>query len=516
MKNYITEEDRPLQFIMFSANFRRKPQSVTDVTDSAADKASSTASLLSFTISKKPRLEENLQKKEKKEKTPHLGQIDWDDAEINLHDTKEQEKTPLWEEVARPRTLEEVRGQDAAKNQLNEWLDAPITKPVLLAANSSCGKTSIARAILTSRGYSIWDETQIGVDDNLGDALEQLFTRSPLTGTSKRAVLLECAEGILGDEKTKLVKALKNVTIPVIITCDDIYDQSIKSIKDACKIIQLRPLDPANARAILIRTASRCGKPLSPESADTLLDASHGNVRQAINSMQFMVMTKHRTRTHGSEETALKESDKPWDLFASSARICSGVIDTGSEDIASSDLDLALTMLQHNVANSARSLHSASDALDALSLSDILMTRYLTDAAVTLGIQSVASACKGPQRCPRMQFPSLFGKMSSMRSREIHLRTAATPPASKPTTGPTLTFAADKNKDKGGCKVTPIAPNSSLQQFSPTAFDAHELILVHSAKIKKSDLKPKALKDAGLLTDSEPANAILKKGVWDQ
>lgn len=496
----------------FSSNFRRKSTNLDSHPAPIIEKVTSIP-LFSFVKEEGPK-----PKKQRFDKTSFstlLGQIDWDDAEISNESAGSIAgvQNPLWEEILRPKALDEVKGQDAAKAQLLEWIDAPITKPVLLAANSSCGKTSLARAFFTSRGYAIWDETQIGVNDNLGDALQQLITNSPLIGISKRAVLLECAEGILGDEKTKLVEALKTVTIPVIITCNDVYDESIKIIRKACKIIRLKPLDHVNARAILIRTANRCGKTLSPNSADILLEASRGNVRQAINSMQFMILTKHRTRSSSStDETALKESDKPWDLFSSSARICSGVIDIGAEDIASSDLDLAISMLQHNVASSARSLQTAAEALDALSLSDILMARYLTDAAVTLGIQSVGSACKGPQRCPRMQFPSIFEKMSLMRSREINLRTAATPPASKPTTGPVLSHA---DKERGGWKVTPIASNSSLQQFLPTAFNAHDLIMVHSAKIKKSDLKPKALKDAGLLTDSEPANAILRNGVWN-
>jgi len=436
-----------------------------------------------------------------------LGYIDWDDNDINTENIVDENHC-LWENIARPRTFDEVKGQDAAKSQLLEWINAPImSKAVLLSANSSCGKTSLARTLFAMKGYSIWDDSQIGVDDNIGDALQMLMSRSRLSGTQKRAVLIECAEGILGDEKTKLVKALKSVNIPIIITCDDAYDPHIKPIKESCKLIQLKQLDPSNARAILMRSAHRCGKPLSADSADTLLDASHGNVRQALNSMQFMVTTKHRKKIEG-QESALKESDTSWDLFSTSAKVCSGITEFGTQDIASSDLDLALTMLQHNVVGSARSLFSAADALDSLSVSDILMKSYYTDMAAFIGIHSVSEACKGPQRCPRMQFPIYFGKMSSRRSRETHLRTAAA--LQLPTTGPTLSVA-DKETS---WKSTPISSNTLLQQVFPTSFDSHELIMVHSAKILKCGLKPKAMKDAGLLTDSEPANTILRQGVW--
>ena len=436
----------------------------------------------------------------------HLGHIDWEDSDHRTQDL--QSWTPLWEESARPKTLDDVKGQNDAKKQLIEWIDSPIKNAVLLAADSSCGKTSLARTLFLSRGYAIWDESQLGVDDSLADALDLLMSRSPLFGTQKRAILIECAEGILGDEKTKLVRKLKTVNIPIIITCDNAYDPHIKSFKENCKLIQLKRLDDATSRAILVRSAHICGKPLSPESADTLLEASHGNVRQALNSMQFMVLTKNRQKRIG-ETSALQETDKSWDLFASSAKVCSGVADFGAEDIASSDLDLALTMLQHNVIGSSRSLESATEALDFLSVSDILMKSYYTEMAAMIGIRAVAKACKGPQRCQRMQFPSLFGKMSSMRSREIHLRTAGA--LYTPTNGPTLSFT---DKEKGTWKCTPLFANTLLQQVMPTALDSHELIMVYNAKILKSGLKPKALKDAKLLTESEAANAILRGGIW--
>jgi replication factor C large subunit len=491
----------------FSSNFRRgNSKSISK--KEAENKSVPLFSLLSNTKKELNQSEEikNENPAKKPRISSHLGHIDWEDSEYRAQEF--QVWTPLWEESARPKTLDDVKGQEIAKKQLIEWIDAPIKNAVLLSADSSCGKTSLARTLFTSRGYAIWDESQLGVDDNLADALDLLMSRGPLLGTPKRAILIECAEGILGDEKTKLVRALKTVKIPIIITCDNAYDPHMKSFKEHCKLIQLKRLDDATSRSILITAAHKCGKPLSTDSADILLEASHGNVRQALNSMQFMILTKRRQKR--SDQSALQESDKSWDLFASSAKVCSGIADFGAEDIASSDLDLALTMLQHNVVGSSNSLESAAQALDSLSASDMLMKSYYTEMAGTIGIRAVAKACKGPQRCQRMQFPSFFGKMSSMRSRELSLRTAGA--LYSPTNGPTLSFT---DKEKGTWKCTPLFPNTLLQQVLPKALDSHELIMVYTAKILKSGLKPKGLKDAKLLTESESANAILRGGIWN-
>lgn len=439
--------------------------------------------------------------------TTLLGSIDWDeDKETHL-------ETPpndfdLWENAARPRQLSEVVGQEAAKCVLIDWISAPVfDKAILLCGNTSSGKTSLARTLFESRDYKVWDESQLGVDDTLSDAIEMLSSRPPLFGKIKRAMLIECVEGILGDELTKLVKSLKRVTIPVILTCDSPYDRRLKSLKDTCKLVMLKPLESLHAQSILVRAAHRLNKPLSAESANTLLEASHGNVRQALNSMQFMILTKHRPKI--SDKTALKESDQTWDLFSCASRVCSGIHDQSMEDVSSSDLDLSLSMLQHNVVASARDLNMAAFALDSLSMSDLLLKRYHMDMAVSLGVRSVAEACRGPQRCPRMQFPSVFGKMSATQSRSKNLSIAGA--GVIPTVGPMLTTSA---KETCNTQSAPLLPNTTLQQVRPSAFESHEIIMLRKAQIKASGAKPKALKQCGLLLDNLAANEILTKNLF--
>jgi len=407
-----------------------------------------------------------------------IGAIDWDDCET----LKEKPLvSSLWEDRAKVRTLDDLKGQDNAVKQLAAWLSAPIDKAVLLAGPSGCGKTSLARSMFESRGYRIWNEAMLGENETFADAVTTLMTRPALVGSTKRAVLIECAEGILGDERTKLLKAIKKPSIPIIITCDDAY--ALRTLKDACILVQMKPLDSFLSCTLLMKAANKNGVQLSKDSAETLLESSHGNVRQAMNSMQFMVSTKHRTKT--GEASALQSSDHSWDLFGSTARICSGITDSTGEDIASSDLDLAMATLHHNSVASARDLNAVVSALDCMSMSDILMQRYASDMASTIAVKGVALACKGPQRVPKMQFPSLFGKMSSANSRATNLRLAAagTPPVYQSAT------------------VAALPPFTQLQSIRPSAFDAHDYLLVRCATKQVGKFSP-------------AVTEIFKKGAW--
>jgi replication-associated recombination protein RarA len=83
--------------------------------------------------------------------------IDWYDFEFR---NESSSQLPLWEDFVRPKTIEDVKGQESAKSLLIEWIKNP-TKAVLLAGPSGCGKTSLAKCLLKSKNYEIWDETWV-------------------------------------------------------------------------------------------------------------------------------------------------------------------------------------------------------------------------------------------------------------------------------------------------------------------------------------------------------------------
>ena len=416
--------------------------------------------------------------------------IDWGGEEHSKH--PEIPRSLLWEESSRPTSLEFVKGQESAKASLREWINNP-SKAVLLAGPSGCGKTSLARNFLESYNFRIWDESMLG-DDSLHNAIDMLMTRCPLIGIQKRAILIECAEGLMSEERKHLIKVLKGkLTLPIIVTCDNAFEQNLRPLKDACTLITMKALSEDCARSLMLSAAKIVGKPLAPSSADLLLESSHGNVRQALNSMQFMVLTKNRPKKEGVSST-IAEIDMPWDIFSSTAKICSGVTDKYSEDIASSDLDLAICALQHNAIASASSLSACVRALDCLSMSDILMDKHESALAVSTAVQGTSLSCrKGASVGPRIQFPAIFGKMSSRNSRKANLRQAS----------------GFQKIDK----YSQLPDGSNMQQVKPTAFDSHDYLLVKNALAKGKN--PKELKKMGLWSDSTGVVDILRKGVWN-
>ena len=327
---------------------------------------------------------------------------------------KNAEKTS-WEEFARPLNLNDVKGQEEGKKIFLEWLENPM-KPILICGPSGCGKTSLIRTCLHSLNYWIWDESFLAENDTLGEAIKHFKSTS---GFKKTAIVIECIEGIHPEERKGLISAIdiKNSTkIPIIFTADDDFHKSVKPLKKKCTFLKLKKLDSNISKKLLIEIANKNNNSLSPDSAGTLLDAAQGNLRQAINSMQFMILTKHREKK--TTKSALNDCDDKFDIFNITRQVCSGIWNNDLENLIQTDLDFFLCMGQENVASSARTLKAAAESLDALSLSNILLSQIEIDSSRMtkehfefsgyIGGHSISLACQNSKNFPNIKFMTFF------------------------------------------------------------------------------------------------------------
>jgi DNA polymerase III delta prime subunit len=320
-----------------------------------------------------------------------------------------------WEDFARPSSINDVKGQEEGKKTIFEWLKNPL-KPLLLCGPSGCGKTCLIKTCLESVGYWIWDESLLAENDTLSEAIKHFKITQ---GFKKTAVLIECIEGIHSEERKGLISAIdsKNVSnIPIIFTTDDDFNKSAKLIKKKCFFLKLKKLDSMISKKLLIDIAQKHTFPLSINSAENLLESSQDNVRQAINSMQFMILTKHRQKTNG--ESALKECDDKFDIFNITRQICSGIFNEQLESLVKSDIDFFLNMIIENHALFAKDISSAARAYDSLGLSNIIlsqieidssrMTNEHFDLAAFIASRSVSLACQNSRNSGNIKFMTFF------------------------------------------------------------------------------------------------------------
>ena len=236
-------------------------------------------------------------------------------SKIQTHQT--QTHDTLLIDIVRPKTLNTVLGHVDAKKSILQYLNSPTTrtKPALLLSGpSGCGKTLLASLAIQEALYQKWDDCILDLskesDDSISVAIENLSKKKSLSGKPWCA-LIECIEGFSGEERTSLLKAVKASKIAMIFTCDDAFEPTNKSFREACFHVRMGQNDSNTILRILFKAGEVYGLKLSPETASSILINSNQNVRLALNTLQLLATTKKTAR----KGAPLSSADEAFNLF---------------------------------------------------------------------------------------------------------------------------------------------------------------------------------------------------------
>jgi hypothetical protein len=346
----------------------------------------------------------------------------------------------------------------------------------------------ICRLLL--KDFKIWDD--VALQDNYAEIDLLLYSQMH----TNIAILIEGIEGLA--DKAKLAASLKKYrgSIPIVLTCDDSSDVSLKGFVSFCTVLKMKEYTLDQSSSILIKCVNQIGKSLSKHSADLIMEGCNKNIKHGLNEIQFMMSTKHRIKT--TEEITIGTTDKSWNLWGDTQCICSGVPITQEIEVAiSGDTEMATFMLHQNVPGCCKSIDEAAKFLDINSLADLTTVQYLIPQSTHLILNQASLSCRGG-RLQKVQFPSYLGKMSSKSAMAKRLRLAG---ASKLRITNTKTHA--------------LAANTQLFEIMPPPFQALENLLVFQAHADQKEKSGgiKKLKADGYWIEDKEANSILRQGI---
>jgi DNA polymerase III gamma/tau subunit len=193
----------------------------------------------------------------------------------------------------RPKTLENVMGQDTAVRSLSKMIEkGKVPQALMFIGPSGVGKTTLARILRKPLGCHPSAFTEVNCADirgieNIRDIRSRMGLR-PMQGDSKIWLIDECHK-LTNDAQNALLKMLEDTPENVyFILCTTDPHKVIKTVRTRCTEITLKPIGNADLSKLLYQVAedegafqgANRGFPKSIE--EKIVENSEGSARKAL------------------------------------------------------------------------------------------------------------------------------------------------------------------------------------------------------------------------------------------
>ena len=206
-----------------------------------------------------------------------------------------------WTEKYRPKKISEVIGQDEAKQELLNFIKnftSQRKKALLLVGPAGTGKTALVYSLASDLNLEILElnasdfRNKQQIQDILGQAVKQqsLFSKGKL-------ILVDELDGISGQEDRgglpELIRLIEKTSYPLILVCNDSWQEKLRKVKSKCLVIKFAPLDTKEILKILVKISNQEKLQVSLEVLQHLASGAKGDARAAINDLQSIAYIKN-------------------------------------------------------------------------------------------------------------------------------------------------------------------------------------------------------------------------------
>ena len=222
-----------------------------------------------------------------------------------------------WTEKYRPTTLSEVRGNDKARDALQEWAETwdDHGEAVVLHGSPGVGKTSAAHALANDMGWPVMELN--ASNSRTKDEIDRVAGRAASNttlGGSRQLIILDEADN-LHQHKDRggaaaMTRLVKNATQPIVLIANDYYEMS-SGLRSACRDIEFRDISSRSIVPVLRDICRQENVTFEESVLKGIAEQNRGDLRGAIKDLQSRERDGE-IRPEGEES----DRDKTVDIFS--------------------------------------------------------------------------------------------------------------------------------------------------------------------------------------------------------
>lgn len=226
-----------------------------------------------------------------------------------------------WTEKYRPESLDEIRGNNKARDTLQEWATTwdEHTDAAIVYGPPGIGKTSAAHALANDFE---WDVIELNASDQrTADVIEKVAGEAARSGTltggnsGQKLVLLDEADNIHGNHdrggSQAITKLVKESSQPMVLIANEFYDMS-NTLRRNCEDIEFQEVGARSIKPVLRDICNREGIEYDDAAIADLAEKNSGDLRSAVNDLQALAQTDKRLST---DDIVTGERDRKEGLF---------------------------------------------------------------------------------------------------------------------------------------------------------------------------------------------------------